>query len=72
MVRLQMFREFGGKTYVLRVQPSTKMHHGFVNPTTFRYKHEVDRIANTRRERGEDIRVVKVADGWRLYFRGGL
>ena len=68
-------RKFDGKTFELRVQPSDKMHAGFVDSFTVKYKREAENIAKNRRARGEEIRLVRVKSGentigWRIYWRG--
>ena len=67
-------RKFDGKTFELRVQPSDKMHRGFIDPYTVGNKYEAENIAKNRRARGEEVRLVRVKSGentvgWRIYWR---
>jgi len=67
-------RKFNGKVFHLRVQPSEKMHRGFVDPYTVGNKYEATNIAKNRRAKGEEVRLVRVKNGehtvgWRIYWR---
>lgn len=78
MPTIKTSRVFNGKKFELRVQPSDKMHVGFIDPYTVRYKREAENIAKNRRSRGEEVRVVPVKSahytgdrivGYRIYWR---
>ena len=67
-------RKFDGKVFELRVQPSDKMHRGFIDPYTVGNKYEAENIVKHRRARGEEVRLVRVKSGehtvgWRIYWR---
>lgn len=74
MPTIKTSRVFDGKRFKLRVQPSDKMHRGFIDPYTVGNKYEADNIAKNRRNRGEEVRVVRVKNGettigYRIYWR---
>jgi hypothetical protein len=78
MVTLKTSRVFDGKKFELRVQPADRMHRGFIDPYTIRYKREAENIAKNRRSRGEEVRIVSVKSehltgdkvvGYRIYWR---
>jgi hypothetical protein len=78
MPTIKTSRTFEGKRFELRVQPSDKMHRGFIDPYTVRSKNEAENIAKNRRARGEEVRIVPVKSehltgdkifGYRIYWR---
>jgi hypothetical protein len=66
-MRLQMYRYFDGKLFELRTQPAGMLHHDHVDCCTIRYKHVAERIAKYWRDHGREARVLKAANGWRVY-----
>ena len=74
MSTIKTSRVFDGKRFELRVQPSDKIHRGFIDPYTVGNRYEANNIAKNRRARGEEVRIVKVKSGehtigYRIYWR---